>query len=278
MIPLRDNIPPRSFPIVNYLLIGVTGLAFLAQLADQTDDRDVLVENLGMIPARVLHPHTPIVVEEQALVRGAFGEPRVATVERTLAPLPFTPWLTLFTCIFLHGGWMHFLGNMWFLHIFGDNVEDRFGHFGYLIFYVACGIAASVAHLVSNLDSTMPTIGASGAIAGIMGAYMRLYPKAQVLTLVPIFIFLQILVIPAPIFLGIWFLIQFFQGAFSVTSQAAGGVAWWAHIGGFVVGYVVAWLLGSSGHLNPRVEVRLPNTERPTYYPYRRPPRDIIDI
>jgi len=271
MIPLRDNIPSRTAPIVNYLMIAVCGLAFFAQLADQTDGVDHLVENLGLIPARVLHPDETIVVPEVKLVRGYYGVER-QVVERELPPPVVSPWLTLFTCIFLHGGWMHFLGNMWFLHIFGDNVEDRFGHFGYLLLYLGCGVAASLAHLAFNSTSTMPTIGASGAIAGVMGAYLWLYPRANVLTLVPIIFFFQIMVIPAPVFLVIWFVLQFFEGAFSVTAGQAGGVAWWAHVGGFAAGFLVALLLDRSHHLRPPVEAVLPNTERPTYYGYRRPP------
>jgi hypothetical protein len=161
---------------------------------------------------------------------------------------------------------MHFLGNMWFLHIFGDNVEDRFGHFWYLLFYLGCGVAASAAHLALNASSTMPTIGASGAIAGVMGGYLLLYPRANVLTLVPIFVFLQIMVIPAPVFLVIWFIFQFFQGAFSITAHEAGGVAWWAHVGGFATGFVVAWLLERAHRLRPPVDAVLPNTSRPTMY------------
>lgn len=271
MIPLRDNIPPRTAPIVNYLLIAICGVVFLAQLADQSDGQDHLVESLGLIPERVFHPDVQIIEKREVLVRGMFG-PEQRVVEREVANPPFSPWFTLFTCIFLHGGWMHFLGNMWFLHIFGDNVEDRFGHFGYLLLYLGCGVAASAAHLTVNASSTMPTIGASGAIAGVMGAYLLLYPRAQVLTLVPIIIFWQIMVIPAPVFLVIWFLLQFLQGSFSVTANEAGGVAWWAHIGGFAAGFVVAWLLERAHHLRPPVEVRLPDTQRPTMYRYRRPP------
>jgi membrane associated rhomboid family serine protease len=272
MIPLRDNIPSRSFPIVNYLMIAACAVAFVAQLADQTDNEDHLVEGLGLIPARVFHPDEPITIKSEIIGRGPFGEPRREIVERELPPPPISPWLTLLTCIFLHGGWMHFLGNMWFLHIFGDNVEDRFGHFGYLIFYLACGVAASFSHLMLNATSTMPTIGASGAIAGVMGAYLYLYPRANVLTLVPIVFFLQMLVIPAPVFLVIWFVLQFFQGTMSITAAESGGVAWWAHIGGFAVGFVVAWILGRTHHLTPPVETRLPDSGRPTVYRYRRPP------
>lgn len=271
MIPLRDNIQSRAFPFVNYLMIAICAVVFLAQLADQTDDQDHLVESYGLIPARVFHPDAHIVAPKEVLVRGVFGIER-HTVEHDVASPPFNAWFTLFTCIFLHGGWMHFLGNMWFLHIFGDNVEDRFGHVGYLLLYLGCGIAASAAHLVFNASSTMPTIGASGAIAGIMGAYLFLYPHAQVLTLVPIIIFWQILVVPAPVFLVIWFVLQFFEGTFAITASQAGGVAWWAHVGGFAAGFVVAWLLGRSQHLNPPVEPRPPNAPRSRMYGYRRPP------
>ncbi|HEY3967867.1 MAG TPA: rhomboid family intramembrane serine protease [Planctomycetaceae bacterium] len=271
MIPLRDNIPPRTFPMVNYSIIAVCGLVFFAQLADSGDGADQMVESLGMIPFRVFHPDDEIPVEEPMLVRTPRGV-RKEIVERVLPPLPFSPWLTLLTCTFLHGGWMHVLGNMWFLHIFGDNVEDRLGHFGYLAFYLGCGVAASAAHLMLNASSTMPTIGASGAIAGVMGAYLYLYPRANVVALVPIFFFLQVLVVPAPLFLVVWFALQFFEGTFAITSQSTGGVAWWAHIGGFAAGFVVAWLLGLAHQLRPPVEAVRPNTQRPTLYRDRRPP------
>jgi membrane associated rhomboid family serine protease len=151
---------------------------------------------------------------------------------------------------------MHFLGNAWVLFIFGDNVEDRMGHACYLIFYLACGILASAAHLFVNPSSTTPTIGASGAIAGVMGAYMLLYPHALVVSLVPIFFFIQIMTLPAPLYLGIWFLLQFFQGTLAITSTQAGGVAWWAHIGGFAVGFVVVAILRAIGETRPPVQER----------------------
>lgn len=268
MIPLRDNIQPRTWPVVNYLLIGLCTVAFLIQLADQSDGQDHLVESLGMIPARVLHPGKAIEVEEEVAVPTQFGVEREVRV-RKYAATPFSPWWTLLTCVFLHGGWMHFLGNMWFLHIFGDNVEDRFGHIGYLFFYLGAGIAASLAHLASAPGSTAPTIGASGAIAGVMGAYLMLYPHARVLAVLPIFIFAQVFVVPAPVFLVIWFLMQFFEGTFAITARQAGGVAWWAHIGGFVVGFVVAWIMERSGRVKPPVEIIMPNTDRTQTYRYR---------
>jgi membrane associated rhomboid family serine protease len=162
--------------------------------------------------------------------------------ERTIAILTREPGLLhyavfpFFTSMFLHGGWLHLLGNMLYLYIFGDNVEDALGHVRYLLFYLACGVAASVTHLALNLDSVVPTVGASGAIAGVLGAYFLLYPKAKVLTLLPIFIFIQIVEIPAFLFLGFWFLLQFISGTVASASQNAGGVAWWAHIGGFAAG------------------------------------------
>jgi membrane associated rhomboid family serine protease len=158
---------------------------------------------------------------------------------------------------------------MWFLYIFGDNVEDRLGNAGYLLFYLGCGVAASAAHLAAGPSSPIPTIGASGAIAGVMGAYSLLYPRAKVLSAIPIFIFLEIIVLPAPLFLGVWFLLQFFQGTFSIGATQAGGVAWWAHVGGFAAGFLVAALLYAVGRTRPRVERVLPHTESVTMYRYR---------
>jgi membrane associated rhomboid family serine protease len=156
----------------------------------------------------------------------------------TVVAVPF------FTSMFLHGGWLHLIGNMWYLWIFGDNVEDRLGHFTYLIFYVLCGLGAGIVHTILNYDTVVPSIGASGAIAGVLGAYFLSYPQARVLTLVPIFIFIQVIEIPALIVLGFWFIMQFFYGAASlaVSTANAGGVAWWAHVGGFVVGMILIGL------------------------------------
>ncbi len=271
MIPLRDNIPSRTVPIVNYAMIAACTLVFLAQLADQADGDAVLVERLGMIPARVLHPDERIERSERMALVDRFGQVvQVVERPRELAPAPFSPWLTLLTCIFLHGGWMHFLGNMWFLFIFGDNVEDRIGHLGYLLFYLFSGVAASGAHLLSDPSSQVPTIGASGAIASVMGAYCLLYPRAKVVSLVPIIVIMEIVVLPAPVFLGIWFVLQFFQGIWSITSLQTTGVAWWAHIGGFGFGFLVAVVLRAVGGTRPPVATRHPNTERIAVYRYRR--------
>ena len=264
MIPLRDNIPSRTTPVVNYLMIGLCTVVFLAQRIESPET--ALIERYGMIPVRVKHPGTPVEIRDQKVIRTPSGI-QIDTTSRQAAEPPVPEWLTLLTCIFLHGGRMHIIGNMLFLYIFGDNVEDRFGHAGYAVFYLACGVAASLTHLLSAPSSEVPTIGASGAIAGVMGAYMWLYPRAKVLTLVPLGFILQMIVIPAPVFLGIWFVIQLFQGSMMDTAT---GVAWWAHIGGFAAGFVVAGLLGRSHHLRPPVEIVRSNTERSGVYRVRR--------
>lgn len=246
MVPLRDNIPSRTLPVVNYGLIAVCTVVFLVQTVTDRDPNARMVERLGMIPARVLNPEATILVPKPIVERGQVVE----IEEQVAAPTPFPPWLTLLTCIFLHGGWMHFLGNVWFLHIFGDNVEDRIGHVGYLLFYLGSGVAASAAHLMASTTSTVPTIGASGAIAGVMGAYSLLYPRSLIQSVVPILYFIQVVVLPAPLFLGIWFVLQLVQGT---MMTGATGVAWWAHIGGFAAGFLVALVLRGVGETSPPV-------------------------
>jgi len=231
MIPIRDSIPASRPPVVRNALIGICAVMWLLQLSQPEGE---LVYRLGMIPARLLGDGT---------VAASGG--RVYALPEAYVP----DWLTLLTCTFLHGGWLHFLGNMLFLWIFGDNVEDRFGRVPFLLFYLGCGAAASAAHLLSAADSPVPTIGASGAIAGVMGAYMFLYPKSKVLALVPLgFVFFDV-VLPAPFFLGYWFLLQLVQGV--GDAGHGGGVAWWAHIGGFVVGALAAGGLKLSTRLRP---------------------------
>jgi membrane associated rhomboid family serine protease len=191
---------------------------FLYELALGRDLERFIMLN-GVIPAAVV------------------GWPR-SHLPLTAVALPFL------TSMFLHGGWLHLIGNMWYLWIFGDNIEDRLGHFTYLIFYLLCGLGAGIVHTVVNYDTVVPSVGASGAIAGVLGAYLVSYPYAKVLTLVPIFIFIQIIEIPALIVLGLWFVMQFFSGAaaLATTSANAGGVAWWAHIGGFIIGIILVSL------------------------------------
>lgn len=207
MIPLRDTQPSYSKPVVTTLLIVVNFVAFFYELSLDSFSRNHLIAVYGMVPER-LDP------------------------------------LTLLTSMFLHGGWLHIIGNMWFLWIFGDNVEDILGGGKYLLFYLLCGVAAALAQVAVNPDSRAPTIGASGAIAGVMGAYLVKFPHSRVLTLVPIFFFFTTFELPAAFVLAYWFLIQFFSGVGSVayshlTDQ---GVAWFAHVGGFLTGILLIYL------------------------------------
>ena len=259
MIPLRDNIPSRTTPVVNYAMILACSVVFWIQVAGPPS----IIDRWGMVPARLTHPgELPVVTR---LVRVETPDGPVATqVEGRLPPAAVPEWLTPLTCIFLHGGWLHILGNLWFLYIFGDNVEDRLGHVGYGVFYLACGVGASAAHYLSAPESVAPTIGASGAIAGVMGAYMLLYPRALVMAVIPIFIILEMVVVPAPLFLGVWFAIQLLYGAMSADGA---GVAWWAHIGGFAIGAVVTLLV--KGGLHPPVDRRRQGAEHSGHYRIR---------
>jgi membrane associated rhomboid family serine protease len=202
MIPLRDVIPSRTTPVVTISLIVLNALVFGHEflLGDQVNE---FIIAYGLIPA-------------------AFS------------------WATVLTSMFLHGGFLHFAGNMLYLWIFGDNVEDRFGHGRFFLFYLLCGAVAALAQTIMSPDSVVPMVGASGAIAGVMGAYFVMYPHSRIVTLLPIFIFIQLIEVPAIVFLGIWFLMQFLSGVGSIATAAArgpvGGVAFWAHIAGFVAG------------------------------------------
>ncbi len=207
MFPVSDVIPSRTTPFVTVGLIAANALAFLYELQLRPADLQVFTEVFGVVPA-------------------AFA------------------WPTVLTSMFLHGGWMHMLGNMLYLWIFGDNVEDRLGHVGFLIFYLFCGTAAALAQVAVNPLSFVPMIGASGAIAGVMGAYFVLYPRSRVLTAIFVIVFMDLVEIPAIFFLGIWFMMQLFSGVGSLGAHSAGGgVAFWAHVGGFVTGLLIglAW-------------------------------------
>ncbi len=209
MIPIRDTTPTKTVPVVNNTLIGINVVFFLVQLA-QGPAQDQFVYLYGLVPAKFTVP--------QVSVYFSLGQQI----------------LSIFTFMFLHGGFLHLIGNMWSLYIFGDNVEDRLGSARYIVFYLLCGVASGMTHLVFNTHSNIPTIGASGAIAGVMGAYFILYPGSRILTLIPIIFIPWFVEIPAFFFLGIWFVLQFVNAAGS--SGHAGGIAWWAHIGGFVFG------------------------------------------
>jgi membrane associated rhomboid family serine protease len=209
LIPLRDSTPHSRPPAITVSLIVLNAAAFLLQLALPGNAERAFMA-LGLVPARLVGP-----------------DPFAG------AGLP-SPWVGLFTGIFLHAGFLHLAGNMWFLWLFGDNVEDRMGRGRFLLFYLLCGLLASAAHVALAPSSRIPTIGASGAIAGVMGAYTFLYPRARIRTLVWYFFIIDTIEVPAFVFLGLWFLLQLFGGLGG--SAEAGGVAFWAHVGGFVAG------------------------------------------
>jgi membrane associated rhomboid family serine protease len=221
MIPLRDKIPSSSFPVINIIFIVLNSLVFLYEVS-LGSELDRFIHEYGLVPASLIFsPHTGF-------------------IDRVY---PF------FTSMFLHGGWFHLIGNMLFLYIFGDNVEDRMGHFKYLLFYLICGLGAAFAQTITNVRSEIPMVGASGAISGVLGAYILLFPKSRIVTLVPIFFFLHIVEIPAAVFLLIWFILQFLSGiATSAASKSTGGVAFWAHVGGFVVGLVLTRFFIKKGY------------------------------
>lgn len=224
MIPIRDTIPSKTFPYVTVGLIVANSAIFLFEVSLGQRLNEFLT-TFGLIPVRFFRS-----------VNGDYG-----IISRFL---PF------FTSMFLHGGWFHAIGNMWYLWIFGDNVEDRMGHFRYFIFYILCGLAAGFAHIFTNQSSGVPTVGASGAIAGVMGAYFILYPTARIWTLIPIFFFIRYVELPAFALLGFWILMQFFSGAISLSAGASqgGGVAWWAHIGGFAAGAILVFIFRKRKH------------------------------
>jgi membrane associated rhomboid family serine protease len=226
VIPLRDDIPSRTLPVVNVGLIALNVFCFVMELG------------LGSGLERFLYRSAvvPALYAGRDGVLGP-GEAVLSTFDPDLGG-------RVLVSMFLHGGWLHIIGNMLYLWIFGDNVEDRMGHLRYLVFYLACGWAASYAHIWASPTSRVPSIGASGAIAGVLGAYITLYPRAQVVTLVPLGLFTQLVEIPAVFFLGLWFLQQFLYGALSLRTPTAqtGGVAWWAHIGGFAAGFLLVGL------------------------------------
>src|SRR5918995_5290707 len=229
MIPLRDDVPSRTVPFVNLTLIAINVLAFVLEL--------------GMGPGLERFFYQAAVIP--ALFSGRDGSLGVGeALATTLDPdLGFR----VLTSMFLHGGWAHIIGNMLYLWIFGDNVEDRLGHGRYVVFYLLCGWAATYGHIWADPTSHLPSIGASGAIAGVLGAYITLYPRARVVAMLPLGLFAHMVQIPAVFFLGFWFLQQFLYGSLSLSDRTAqtGGVAWWAHVGGFVAGFVLVWLFQS---------------------------------
>jgi len=223
MFPIRSAVPYRYAPVVTWALIAANCIVFLIQASLGPADLEAFVFAFGLVPARYLE-----------LFAGGSGGSRLGDL------LPF------FTMMFLHGGWLHLILNMWTLWVFGPTVEDRLGHGRYLAFYLACGLAASVAHFVFNPTSVVPALGASGAIAGVLGSYMRLFPLARVVVLVPIIFIPLFFEVHAFVFVGLWFLLQVLQGTVELLlPSSGGGVAWWAHIGGFVAGLVCPLLVQS---------------------------------
>ena len=209
MFPLRDVIPSRTFPVVTVAIVSLNALAFLFELSLRPRALEIFLVTYGLVPAQF-------------------------------------SWATAFTSMFLHGGWAHVIGNMWSLWIFGDNVEDRLGHGRYLAFYLGCGAFAALAHTWSAPSSIVPTIGASGAVAAVMGGYLVLYPHSRVLTVIPPLIF-SVFEIPAVVFLGFWFLLQLVSGVgtqlAATTGEPVGGIAFWAHVAGFAAGAALVHVL-----------------------------------
>jgi membrane associated rhomboid family serine protease len=221
VIPLKDMTARRSIPFVTLLLIAANVAVFYHQLLLSPAAGDAFIMTWGLVPSKI-----------SLALAG-----RHYTIAQALVPL--------FTCMFLHGGFLHLLGNMWFLWIFGANVEDRFGSFVYLLFYLTCGIGSSISELLFSWGSHIPSLGASGAISGVLGAYIVFFPGSRILTLVPLFIIWFTARIPAIIFIGLWFIAQFLSGLSSLGATSSGGVAWWAHVGGFVIGLILAWGAGA---------------------------------
>ncbi len=213
MFPLQDSAPSRTVPFVTWLIIGLNVLVFLVEATLSETELNDFIQQFGVVPLRFI---------------ADFGLDQL---------------LTIYSAMFLHGGWIHLISNMWAFFIFGDNVEDRMGHGNFLIFYFFCGTVAAIGQILMSLTSNIPMVGASGALAGVLGAYILMFPHARIITLVPLFFILPWFIeIPAVIYLGIWFLTQCFTGLGALESSplaAEAGVAWWAHIAGFIAGAIL---------------------------------------
>jgi membrane associated rhomboid family serine protease len=217
MIPVRDTIPSRRSPFAMWVIMTVCIAVFLYELTLGPGQVERLFYWFGLVPARYSHP-------EWAMRLG----------------LPIDDYWPFVTCMFLHGGWAHIIGNLWTLWIFGDNVEDRMGPLRFVLFYLLCGIAASVVHWFTNVNSAVPTVGASGAIAGVLGAYFVLFPRSRIIAVLPVFFFPFFFELPAVVYLLFWFVSQIVSGTLGTLGPSSiGGVAWWAHVGGFVCGMLL---------------------------------------
>src|SRR5437870_9772696 len=220
MFPIKDSVPSRSVPVVTRALILINALVFFFELALPQESVDHIFSLVGIVQARFTRP-------EWAASVG----------------FPIDTYWPILTHQFLHGGWLHIISNMWTLWIFGDNVEDRMGPVRFSIFYLTCGALAGMTQLLINPDSTVPSVGASGAIAGVLGAYLLLFPTARLVVMFPIFFFPFFFELPAVLYLGFWFFSQLFSGTLALAGpQQVGGIAWWAHVGGFLSGMLLCWL------------------------------------
>ena len=217
MIPIKDTVQRRTFPFVTVAIIVVNTLAFFLELSLHESIREDFIYLFGLVPARYAHP-----------------------VWAQFHGFSLDSYWSFLTSLFLHGSWLHLAGNLWFLYLFGDNVEDRLGPVRFFFFYLLAGIGANLVHFLVNHDSTHPVIGASGAIAGVMAAYLRLFPRARIVTLIPILFLPYFIEVPAVLFMGFWFFFQLYSGAASLmVTASAGGIAWWAHVGGFAAGFLL---------------------------------------
>jgi membrane associated rhomboid family serine protease len=220
VFPIQDSVPSRSVPVVTRALILINAVVFFFELGLSQHALEQVFYLFGIVPARFTHPDWAVSVG-----------------------FPAESYWSLLTHQFLHGGWLHIIANMWTLWIFGDNVEDRMGPVRFAIFYLACGVVAALTQVLSSSNSTVPSVGASGAIAGVLGAYFLLFPTARLIVVLPILFFPFFFELPAMFYLGVWFLIQLFSGALALAGpEEVGGIAWWAHIGGFLAGMLLCGL------------------------------------
>ncbi len=220
LFPLYDENPTKSIPWVTMLLIIANVVVFMYELSLQSSGQlQQFLQTAALIPYEITH-----------LSKVAPGVANIGV-------------LAFFTSMFMHGGWLHIIGNMWYLWIFGNNLEEALGATRYIFFYLVCGLGGGIGHILAQPNSQVPTLGASGAIAGVLAGYLVLFPTARIVSVIPIFVFLQIVRVPAVLLIGFWFLIQVLSGVGSLTSQASAGTAWFAHVGGFIAGILLVLIL-----------------------------------